>query len=118
MRDDSMYLERIIEYCGQIKRDLERYGDDIESYIEDDSYQRSTDMSLQQIGETVNKLSPELRKKYNEVRWNAMIGFRNVVAHRYEQISRDRTWEIIHEDVPVLKEYCKDILYDLQKEKK
>jgi len=118
MRDDSVYLERIIDYCTEIKKDREIFGNDIETYYENPRYQRSTDMSLLQIGETVNKLSAELRKKHKDIDWDEIVGLRNIVAHRYGWIDRDKTWIILCKYVPELKEYCKAILYDLQKEKK
>ena len=113
MKDDRVYIERIIRYCTQIDDDHERFGFDIESYLGNGSYQRSTDMCLQQIGETVNKLSMGLRKEYNEIDWDAVIGFRNIVAHRYEWLDRNRIWMIICEDVPFLKKYCVLILQNL-----
>lgn len=115
MKDDIRYIGRIIKYCTNIEADCERFGDDIETYLEDGSFQRSTDMSLQQIGETVNKLSAELQKEYNKVEWDAVIGFRNIVAHRYEWMDRSRIWKIMHENVPKLKEYCQIILESLSK---
>lgn len=71
-----------------------------------------TDMSLQQIGETVNKLSAEFQKKYDGIEWDAIIGFRNIVAHKYEWMDRSRIWMMIQEDVPKLKEYCETIRDD------
>lgn len=113
MRDDRVNIERIIRYCDDIRDDRERFGDDQETYFEDESYQRSTDMSLMQIGETVNKLSDELLDRYNEITWDAVIGFRNVIAHRYEWMDRNRIWMIIKEDVPELKRYCERIIADI-----
>ncbi|MDR1404806.1 MAG: DUF86 domain-containing protein [Candidatus Methanoplasma sp.] len=113
MRDDRIYIERIIKYCDQIDFDCERFGDDAEIYYEDRSYQRSTDMSLQQIGETVNKLSSELLERYNEVEWDAVIGFRNIIAHRYEWMDRNRIWMIIRDDIPRLRRYCNKMFQDI-----
>ena len=110
MRDDRVYIERILRYCTLIEDDRERFGFDIDSYMGDGSYQRSTDMSLQQIGETVNKLSAEILEEYNEIEWDAVIGFRNIVVHKYEWVDRNRIWMIICDDIPILKNYCKHIL--------
>jgi len=117
MRDDSKYIERIIKYCDQIQHDRERFGNDKESYYEDSSYQRSTDMSLQQIGETVNKLSADVLAEYDGLEWDAVIGFRNIVVHRYEWIDRERIWMIMCDDVPKLREYCLTISKDISKRK-
>ena len=45
----------------------------------------------------------------NGVSW---LVWENVTAHNYENIVDDVIWEIIHEDVPEIKEYLEKILYD------
>ncbi|MCQ2971411.1 MAG: DUF86 domain-containing protein [archaeon] len=35
----------------------------------------------------------------------------NFTAHNYENIVDDIIWEIMHDDVPEIKEYLKNILY-------
>jgi len=67
-------------------------------------------MTLIQIGEAVRKLSPEFTEQHNEIDWISVIGFRNIVVHRYESINYARIWEIITEDVPILKSVCERIL--------
>ncbi|MDR0887810.1 MAG: DUF86 domain-containing protein [Candidatus Methanoplasma sp.] len=112
MRDDRILLERVIEYCEDIKSDVDRFGNDQDDFVGDESYQRSCCMSLMQIGETVNRLSDELIASHKDVEWISIIGFRNIVAHRYETVTPDRLWDIIIEDVPKLKSDCKRILAD------
>ena len=41
-----------------------------------------------------------------------LIGLRNVTAHNYENIIDDIIWEVMHEDVPEIKEYLEKILYN------
>ena len=110
MKDDKALLRRIIRYCEEIKDDRTRFGDALDDFLEDASYQRSCCMNLMQIGETVNKLSSEFIEHNNESYWVSVIGFRNIVAHRYESLNSTRVWEIITEDVPELKSLCERIL--------
>jgi len=35
MKDDRIYIEKILSYCTKIEDDCERFGLDIESYFED-----------------------------------------------------------------------------------
>lgn len=37
---------------------------------------------------------------------------RNIVAHSYGTVDPETTWEIIHDDIPDLKEYCQKIIID------
>ena len=109
MRDDIL-LRRIIDYCAEIYDDQVRFGDSLDDFLEDSSYQRSCCMNLVQIGETVKRLSDEFIERHNEMDWKAVIGFRNIVAHRYESLDRARIWDIIAEDVPKLMSLCEGIL--------
>ena len=109
MRDDAL-LRRILNYCTEIKEDRERFGDSLDDFLGDQSYQRSCCMNLMQIGETVNKLSYGFTEAHNEIDWISVIGFRNLVAHRYEDLDSVRIWEIIVEHVPKLKLICESIL--------
>ena len=112
MKDDEL-LRRIIIYCGEIRDDRARFGDSLDDFIEDTSYQRSCNMNLLQIGETVNRFSGEFIECHREIDWVSVIGFRNIVAHRYETLDRARIWEIITEDVPELLSVCERILAKL-----
>jgi uncharacterized protein with HEPN domain len=64
------------------------------------------------MGEFANRFSDEFLEEYNEIEWSQLIGLRNVTTHNYENIVDDIIWEIIHEDVPEIKEYLEKILYD------
>jgi len=35
MKDDRILLERLVEYCDSIENDVERFGNDIDGFIED-----------------------------------------------------------------------------------
>ena len=117
MKDDVL-LRRIIDYCAEIEDDRIRFGDTLDDFLEDSSYQRSCCMNLMQIGEAVRKLSTELTEQHDEIDWMAVVGFRNIVAHRYETLNRSRIWEIITEDVPKLMSICENVLTSARFRKK
>ena len=47
-----------------------------------------------------------------ELEEDQLIGLRNVIVHNYENIIDDIIWEVMHEDVPEIKEYLEKILYN------
>jgi len=104
--NDNAIFHRIIDYCAEIECDRRRFGDSLDDFLEDRSYQRSCCMNLLQIGEAVRKLSDEFKAQNDDIDWTAVIGFRNLVAHRYESLNNARIWEIITEDVPELMSIC------------
>jgi len=109
MNDDAL-LRCIINYCAEIESDRARFGDSLDDFMEDRSYQRSCCMNLLQIGESVRKLSDEFKARNNEMDWTAVIGFRNLVAHRYESLNNARIWEIISMDIPKLLSICETLI--------
>ena len=54
MKRDIDTLRLIVEFCDEIANDIQRFGTDIEDFLDDKAYQRSTTFSIEQIGEPVN----------------------------------------------------------------
>jgi uncharacterized protein with HEPN domain len=58
---------------------------------------------LTQIGELINKLSPELKAKYNNIPWEAIKGFRNRIVHEYDQLDEAKVFHIVNSEIPQFK---------------
>ena len=54
MKRDIDTLRLIVEFCDEIANDIQRFGTDIEDFLDDKAYQRSTTFSIEHIGESVN----------------------------------------------------------------
>lgn len=65
---------------------------------------------LATVGEAANRLSPELRARYNGVSWRRIIGFRNVAVHEYFSVEWQIVWQIVDQQLPELIEYAIGIL--------
>jgi uncharacterized protein with HEPN domain len=57
------------------------------------------------IGEAANKIPSEVRKKYKQVEWLQIIGFRNVLIHDYFEIDIEAVWDTLEKNIPVLKRH-------------
>ena len=92
----------------------------IEGYIKDirtpkEFYQRDVvfDVALMNfvvIGEMVDRLSDEVKSHAQRVDWQKVKDFRNIVAHDYLGIDAEEVWQIIEEDLPLLKHSIEDLL--------
>jgi len=71
-------------------------------------------MCLLQIGGVGRPLVRQFKKTYNGVPWRNIKGMRNMVAHKYGDISVTTVWETVIIDIPVLREYCIRILEELR----
>lgn len=114
MRRDVKVLNTILEYCDNIIEDVNYFGNDEETFMENPQYQRSTAFSIFQIGEMTKRLSPELRTNYPDMDWRGMCGIRDVIVHGYEHIRLESIWESIQNDIPVIKSRCKEIITELE----
>lgn len=110
MKDDRLYLIHILE-C--IKR-IERYTvDGGKAFIDDTRTQDAVMRNLQILAESAQRLSNELRQKYPDIEWRNIAAFRNVAVHDYLGIDLKQIWDIVTDDLPVLKHQIETIVRDL-----
>jgi len=63
-----------------------------QEFFENETVQDATLFRLQTIGEAVNQLPQELKERYPDIRWQDIVGFRNILAHRYWRIDFNLVW--------------------------
>ena len=103
---DLSILRHIQSYCVQIEATVARFGDDACAFQGDFVYRNAVAMCLLQIGELAEHLSEEYRNEHPQMPWRQIKALRNIIAHNYGSVDADTAWEIVHEDIPVLREYC------------
>jgi uncharacterized protein with HEPN domain len=62
------------------------------------------------IGEASARISDELKSRYPEIEWKAIIGFRNIVVHAYFSINWKTVWETAVNRIAPLREQIYTIL--------
>ena len=106
--NDKLILEKMLEY---IDSGLNMLGDTSkEKFLETELFQNAMAMSVIKVGEMVKNLDFEIRRKNPQVKWKAIAGFRDIVAHRYEVINMDDLYNTIKKDFPELKMQIEKIL--------
>lgn len=107
---DLHILEHVVSYCGQIEQTVARFGNDYAIFGADAIYRNAAALCILQIGELVGQLTDDFKTQHSAIPWRQIKAMRNIVAHRYGTVDPEVTWEIITEDIPVLKRYCLAIL--------
>ena len=56
------------------------------------------------IGEAANRISDEFKEKHSTIEWYKIVGLRHRIIHEYFGIDLHIIWQIIHTDLPVLRD--------------
>ena len=90
-----------------------------EQFLKDVSLQQFTTSKLLQlaviknieiIGEAAKNISPEPKKRNQQIPWRDIIDTRNVFSHQYFGISTQIVWNVCKKDLPTLKKQMQDLL--------
>jgi len=66
--------------------------------------------NVQCIGESVFKLSEKFRISHTDVDWDSIEGMRHILVHDYYRVSFKFIWNVVVDDLPVLKEKIQEYL--------
>ena len=111
---DRSILRHILTYCEQIKLAVERFGRDFSVFERDPVYRNAVALCILQIGELVGHLSDDFKETYAQVPWRQIKLMRNIVAHRYGTVDNAITWEVVENDIPRLREFCRQLLDEIE----
>ena len=85
-----------------------------QEFFENETIQDATLFRLQTIGEAVNQLPEELKERYPDIRWKDIVGFRNILAHRYWRVDLHLVWGVFEPEGDI--EQLKVVVQKLVKE--
>lgn len=73
-----------------------------EDYLQSRRDQMAVERGLEILGEAARRVSEPFQQAHPEIDWRNIVGLRNVIAHRYEQVQQDRIWAIVTVDLSQL----------------
>ena len=109
MKDDRLYLVHVSE-CLDLIVQYTQEGE--AAFRADRRTQDAVLRNLHTLTESMQRISQELKIKYREVDWRGIAAFRNTVVHDYLGIDVPRVWEIIEQDLPMLRKYVTMMLQE------
>lgn len=112
-RDPRVRFGDIIDNIDRINRHLS--GCDRKSFGEDELVLDAVERCFQRITEASIKLQPLASELLPSQDWSAMRAFGNLLRHDYDTVYPDELWEIVHENLPPLREDCEAALRQLDK---
>lgn len=110
-RDIAVYIQDIMDSIVRI----EEYTASLskEQFTQNSQVQDAVIRRLEIIGEAVKQIPDSIRNKYPNVPWKNIAGMRDILIHEYFGVQLDRTWKVVEENLPVLKEEITALKKDL-----
>lgn len=111
LKNDLLYLLNIVESIEKIAIYVQNCANAELFYEFNDQLNYNASLNLfANIGENSGKLSEELKQLYSDIEWKKMKGFRNKVVHDYINIDSFMVFDIIKNDLPLLKIRLMDVI--------
>jgi uncharacterized protein with HEPN domain len=106
---DKYCLESILEAISKIQDYTSRIVSPDNLYNDIKTFD-ATVMNFVVIGEMVLKISSRFKSENLHIQWNKIKDFRNILAHNYFGIDAEEVWQIIQNDLPLLKTQLKELI--------
>ncbi len=100
-KKDLVFIEHISKTIDDIQSSIKNLSK--KEFIENKNIKDATIRRIEIIGEAVKNISEPLKNKHQEIQWKDIAGTRDKLIHAYFDVDLDITWEIIKNDIPILK---------------
>jgi len=87
-----------------------------ENYLDSLLIQSAVERQLEILGEAARRLSDEFRDAHPEIAWRRIIGLRNVLIHRYDEIRQQMIWAVVASELQPLRLQLEPLLPPLSDE--
>jgi len=107
-RNENLFLKDIISYIDLIENSIKNLTK--KKFKKDKVLFDATIYRLEIIGEASKNISVKTRKKYYRVSWKKTDRIIDIIAPEFFTADLDALWEVVKEDLPLLKKHIKEIL--------
>jgi uncharacterized protein with HEPN domain len=107
----SRRLQDILDNIEAIERYIS--GMDEKTFVANDLVADAVERCLSRISEAARKLGKHAEKLMPDQPWGKIRGLGNLLRHDYDMVLRSILWEIINDNLPSLRDACREALSDL-----
>ena len=98
---DIQRISHILEHIADIESCVGNL--DKEGFLRDNTIKYACYGHMVIISEAATKISREVKKNFPLIEWKMITDFRNLIIHEYHRIDWHVVWDVIHVNLPVLK---------------
>ena len=107
LQDILEAIDNIFQYVG---------SDDMTTVTSDKMRYHAIVYNIMIIGEAANLLTVEFREAHQATPWRQITGMRNFLIHGYHQVEKDIVWQVIEEDLHLLRPQIVGYLEELNQQ--
>lgn len=107
-RDYRLYLDDILECCDRVQEYTDGFSFD--QFSSDSKTIDAVVRNLEIIGEAVKNLPQELLQTRPDIEWRQIARFRDNVVHRYFGVRLPIVWNILQDEVDLLRTAVQQLL--------
>ena len=97
---DRADAKELLHIKAWLERAAEVVAHGREAYLSDDLLQEAGDSLMMKLSEAANRLARRGAPSPQGVEWAIAVANRNFIIHRYDEISRELTWQALAADLP------------------
>ncbi|OGB65987.1 MAG: hypothetical protein A2Y94_04440 [Caldithrix sp. RBG_13_44_9] len=105
---DRVRIQHILDAIKEIQSYTA--GVSFEDFRQNSMMRFASIKQLEIIGEAANNITDETKNKFPLISWNEIIGLRNILIHEYFGVDDNILWDIIRNDIPLLKKQLSEII--------
>ena len=81
-----------------------------EDYLDSVLVQSAVERQLEILGEAAGRISPDFRSTHSDINWRGIIGLRNILIHRYDDIQQQVVWKVVVSNLVPLRTQLEECL--------
>ncbi len=109
---DAAHLWDMLDAAKRVAEFSKGLGLDV--LLADERTRFAIERALEIVGEAARRVSKETAAQHPEIPWKGIIGFRNVLAHKYGAIDYRRLYTVVEDGVPALIVALENILATIE----
>src|SRR5262245_24899902 len=92
VKDEALYVQDILAYLRRISQFT---ADGHDAFLKDEKTQFAVIRAYEVTGEIIKRLPQPLRDCYPNINWRQLIGFRDFLAHNYDEVILEFVWKAV-----------------------